>query len=76
MKDSLKYIIKPASFNSNVGDFSPTFHPKGIAFTSARDDEGYTNSFGKEGTSYLSQFMMPWEGRKTNSYQCYGLSAL
>ena len=82
MKDSLKYIIKPASFNSNVGDFSPTFHPKGIAFTSARDDEGYTNSFGKEGTSYLSQFIFDSlsgkvsqikavKGKKHDGVACY-----
>jgi outer membrane protein OmpA-like peptidoglycan-associated protein len=36
-KDTFSYEINKSVFNSGIGDFNPIYHPKGIAFSSARD---------------------------------------
>ena len=54
--DSLGSVISLSSFNSNLGDFSPAFHPKGIAFTSSRDKSMQTPWL-IENTSFLSQYI-------------------
>ena len=55
-QDSLKYSLTLAPFNSDAGDFSPTYHPKGIAFTSARD-EGMSAPWAAENSTFLSQYL-------------------
>ena len=55
-QDSLKYSLTLATFNSDAGDFSPTYHPKGIAFTSARD-EGMSAPWAAENSTFLSQYL-------------------
>lgn len=54
--DSLGASVTLAPFNSNLGDFSPAFHPKGIAFTSARDKSMQTPWL-IENTAFLSQYL-------------------
>lgn len=54
--DSLGAVISLAPFNSEFGDFSPAFHPKGIAFTSARDKSMQTPWL-IENTAFLSQYL-------------------
>ena len=55
-KDSASAEVSLAPFNSEMGDFSPTFHPKGIAFTSARDKSMQTPWL-VENTAFLSQYL-------------------
>ena len=55
-QDSLKYSLTLAPFNSDAGDFSPTYHPKGIAFTSARD-QGMSAPWAAENSTFLSQYL-------------------
>ena len=54
--DTLNATISLTAFNSEMGDFSPTFHPKGIAFTSARDKSMQT-PWAIENTAFLSQYL-------------------
>jgi outer membrane protein OmpA-like peptidoglycan-associated protein len=54
--DSLGAVVSLSSFNSNLGDFSPAFHPQGIAFTSARDKSMQTPWL-IENTAFLSQYL-------------------
>lgn len=54
--DSLRYVIALAPFNSELGDFSPAYHPKGIAFTSARNQTMET-PWSVENTAFLTQYL-------------------
>jgi outer membrane protein OmpA-like peptidoglycan-associated protein len=54
--DSLGAVVSLAEFNSELGDFSPAYHPKGIAFTSARDKSMQTPWL-VENTAFLSQYL-------------------
>jgi outer membrane protein OmpA-like peptidoglycan-associated protein/Tol biopolymer transport system component len=54
--DSLGSVVSLAEFNSELGDFSPAFHPKGIAFTSSRDKSMQTPWL-VENTAFLSQYL-------------------
>ncbi len=54
--DTSLYSVSLASFNSNRGDFSPAFHPKGIAFTSARNNAMET-PWAVENSAFLEQYL-------------------
>ena len=41
-KDSLRFKVELVTFNSEKGDFSPVFYPKGVAFTSTRKKDTET----------------------------------
>ena len=41
-KDSLRLKVELVTFNSEKGDFSPVFYPKGVAFTSTRKKDAET----------------------------------
>ena len=55
-KDSLSYKLEKTVFNSDLGDFSPAYHPKGIAFTSARK-ETMSSAWSVENTAFLVQYL-------------------
>ena len=63
-QDSLRYSITLAPFNSDLGDFSPAYHPKGIAFTSARNQTMET-PWSVENTAFLSQYLYDRTTQKT-----------
>ena len=54
--DTSMYSVSLAPFNSNKGDFSPAFHPQGIAFTSARNNAMET-PWAVENTAFLEQYI-------------------
>jgi outer membrane protein OmpA-like peptidoglycan-associated protein/tetratricopeptide (TPR) repeat protein len=56
INDSLGAVVSFAEFNSDLGDFSPAYHPKGIAFTSSRDKTMQTPWL-VENTAFLSQYL-------------------
>jgi len=56
VRDSLRYEISLAPFNSEYGDFSPAYHPKGIAFTSAKN-HAMESPWAVGNTSFLSQYL-------------------
>ena len=66
--DSLRYIILLAPFNSDLGDFSPTYHPKGIAFTSARNQTMET-PWSVENTAFLTQYLYDKNTQQVNKYK-------
>ena len=53
--DSSIYKINKSTFNSGKGDFNPIYHPKGIAFTSARDLALRKSTF--DNSSYLNLYL-------------------
>ena len=53
--DTSKYILTKSEFNSGKGDFNPIYHPKGIAFTSARDIAARKSTF--DNSSYLNLYV-------------------
>ena len=53
--DTTIYKISKSEFNSGSGDFNPIFHPKGIAFTSARDLAFRKSTF--DNSSYLNLYL-------------------
>ena len=55
-RDTLMYSVSLAPFNSNKGDFSPAFHPTGIAFTSARNNAMET-PWAVENSAFLEQYI-------------------
>jgi outer membrane protein OmpA-like peptidoglycan-associated protein len=55
-RDTSLYSVSVAPFNSNLGDFSPAFHPTGIAFTSARNHAMET-PWAVENTAFLEQYI-------------------
>ncbi len=54
--DTSLFSVSLASFNSNKGDFSPAFHPDGIAFTSARNNAMET-PWAVQNTAFLEQYL-------------------
>ncbi len=55
-RDTSMYSVSLATFNSNKGDFSPAFHPKGIAFTSARN-HAMESPWAVENSAFLEQYI-------------------
>ena len=55
-RDTSMYSVSLAPFNSNKGDFSPAFHPTGIAFTSARNNAMET-PWAVENSAFLEQYI-------------------
>jgi outer membrane protein OmpA-like peptidoglycan-associated protein len=55
-RDTSLYSVSLATFNSNKGDFSPAFHPNGIAFTSARNNAMET-PWAVENSAFLEQYI-------------------
>ena len=54
-RDTSNYEINKSVFNSGIGDFNPIYHPKGIAFTSARDIVLLKSKF--DNTPYLNLYL-------------------
>jgi outer membrane protein OmpA-like peptidoglycan-associated protein len=54
-KDSSNYLIEKMSFNSQKGDFTSCFHPKGIVFTSARENSSQKWSYDQ--SSFLNLYL-------------------
>ncbi len=61
--DTSRTVISLVEFNSELGDFSPAFHPKGVAFTSARDKSMQTPWL-IENTAFLSQYLFDSNTKK------------
>ncbi len=55
-RDTSMFSISLATFNSNKGDFSPAFHPKGIAFTSNRNNAMET-PWAVQNSAFLEQYI-------------------
>ena len=54
--DTSLFSVSLATFNSNKGDFSPAYHPEGIAFTSARNNAMET-PWAVQNTAFLEQYL-------------------
>lgn len=61
-KDTSIYAIKSVDFNSGTGDFNPIYHPKGIAFSSARNVAFRKSTF--DNSPYLNLYIYKSEGSK------------
>lgn len=61
-KDSSKYKISTVDFNSGKGDFNPIYHPKGIAFSSARSNEA--REWASDGSSFLNLYVYNKQANK------------
>jgi outer membrane protein OmpA-like peptidoglycan-associated protein len=56
LKDTNSYKINLSTFNSGKGDFSPNFHPKGILFSSAR--ENTVSKWSYDQSSFLNIYLL------------------
>ncbi len=54
--DTSLFSVSLVTFNSNKGDFSPAYHPEGIAFTSARNNAMET-PWAVQNTAFLEQYL-------------------
>ena len=61
-KDTSIYIINSVDFNSGSGDFNPIYHPKGIAFSSARNFAFRESTF--DNSPYLNMYIFKKEDSK------------
>lgn len=70
-RDTASSSVFLATFNSNKGDFSPAFHPQGIAFTSARNNAMET-PWAVENTAFLEQYLFNKTTQKVKKIKVKG----
>jgi len=69
--DTSLFSVSLATFNSNKGDFSPAFHPDGLAFTSARNNAMET-PWAVQNTAFLEQYLYNKSTQKVKKVKVKG----
>lgn len=64
-KDTVKYKIKEVEYNSGKGDFNAIYHPKGIVFSSARDEASKDWSY--DNSNFLNLYLYSFESKKVKA---------